>query len=124
MAARVISLCVGFALAATVVTPRHERMGAAARASTAEALGLAETLGGEAVTLHCESDPAAELFAYARRLVGHKQLLQTVWGAAYAQDTHYSRIIVGHIRDKLGGDAAEPRHIVTEPGVGYRLLGE
>ena len=37
------------------------------------------------------------------------------------RDTHYLRIVVGHLRDKLGDDAANPRFILTEPGVGYRL---
>jgi DNA-binding response OmpR family regulator len=50
-------------------------------------------------------------------------LLNAVWGPAHAEDAHYLRIAIGHIREKLGDDAADPRFIVTEPGVGYRLLG-
>jgi two-component system sensor histidine kinase KdpD len=53
-------------IVATVVTPRHEALGAEARAATAEALRLAETLGAEPVTLHTESDVASELLAFAR----------------------------------------------------------
>ena len=58
---------------------------------------------------------------HAGRLVTHKQILTTIWGPAHADDTHYLRIAIGHIREKLGDDAAEPRFILTEPGVGYRL---
>jgi DNA-binding response OmpR family regulator len=68
-----------------------------------------------------EFDVIALLARHAGRLVGHKQLLSTVWGPAHLNDTHYLRIAVGHIRDKLGDDAADPRFILTEPGVGYRL---
>lgn len=68
-----------------------------------------------------EFDVVALLARHAGRLVGHKQLLSTVWGPAHLNDTHYLRIAVGHIRDKLGDDAADPRFILTEPGVGYRL---
>lgn len=42
-------------------------------------------------------------------------------GPTHADDTHYPRIAIGHIRDKLADEAANPRFIVTEPGVGYRL---
>jgi two-component system, OmpR family, KDP operon response regulator KdpE len=55
------------------------------------------------------------------RLVTHKQLLQEVWGPAYGDETHYLRVHVAHIRRKLELDAARPRYIITEPGVGYRL---
>ena len=57
-------------------------------------------------------------------VVTHKQLLNTVWGPAHTEDAHYLRIAIGHIREKLGDDAADPRFIRTEPGVGYRLLGD
>jgi two-component system KDP operon response regulator KdpE len=55
------------------------------------------------------------------RLVTHRQLLQEVWGPAYGDETHYLRVHVAHIRRKLELDAARPRYIITEPGVGYRL---
>ncbi|MEW6256574.1 MAG: response regulator [Pseudomonadota bacterium] len=63
----------------------------------------------------------ALLMRHAGRLVSHRQILTTVWGPAHVEDTHYLRIAVGHLRDKLGDDAADPRFILTEPGVGYRL---
>ncbi|MGL5447610.1 MAG: response regulator [Rhabdaerophilum sp.] len=70
-----------------------------------------------------EFEVLALLARHAGRLVSHKQLLTSIWGAAHAADTHYLRIAVGHLRDKLGDDAADPRLIITEPGVGYRLVG-
>jgi two-component system KDP operon response regulator KdpE len=70
-----------------------------------------------------EFEVLALLARHAGRLVTHKQLLNAVWGPAHAEDAHYLRIAIGHIREKLGDDAADPRFIVTEPGVGYRLLG-
>jgi two-component system KDP operon response regulator KdpE len=80
-------------------------------------------LDGEEIRLtRKEFDVLALLARFAGRLVTHRQLLSTVWGPAHLEDTHYLRIAVGHLRDKLGDDAAEPRFIVTEPGVGYRLI--
>jgi two-component system KDP operon response regulator KdpE len=80
--------------------------------------------GAEVKLTRKEFDVLAILARHAGRLVTHKQLLATVWGPAHEQDAHYLRIAIGHIRDKLGDDAAAPRFILTEPGVGYRLLEE
>ena len=79
--------------------------------------------GTEAKLTRKEFEVLALLARHAGRLVTHKQLLTTVWGPAHLEDSHYLRIAVGHIRDKIGDDAADPKFIVTEPGVGYRLLG-
>jgi len=82
----------------------------------------AVTLEGADVKLtRKEYDVLALLARHHGRLVTHRQLLTTVWGPAHVEDTHYLRVAVGHIRDKLGDDAADPRLILTEPGVGYRL---
>lgn len=70
-----------------------------------------------------EFDVLALLARNSGKLVAHKQLLTTVWGPAHAADTHYLRIAIGHIREKIGDDAADPRLIFTEPGVGYRMVG-
>jgi two-component system, OmpR family, KDP operon response regulator KdpE len=56
------------------------------------------------------------------RLVTHRQLLQEVWGPSYENETHYLRVHVAHIRAKIEPDPARPRYVITEPGVGYRLL--
>ena len=57
----------------------------------------------------------------AGRLVSQKQLLREVWGPAYERETHYLRVYVGQLRRKLEPDPARPRHLVTEPGMGYRF---
>jgi len=62
------------------------------------------------------------LIANAGRVLTHPFLLQAVWGPGHAQSTHYLRVYMGNLRQKLEADAAQPRHIVTETGVGYRLL--
>jgi len=58
------------------------------------------------------------------KVVTHRRLLTAVWGAAHEHDTQYLRVLVGQIRQKLEDDPAAPELIVTEPGVGYRFLGE
>ena len=55
------------------------------------------------------------------RLVTHRQLLHAVWGPAYGEETHYLRVHVAHIRQKIELDPSRPRYVITEPGVGYRL---
>ncbi|MDR3691986.1 MAG: response regulator [Fimbriimonas sp.] len=52
----------------------------------------------------------------------HRQLLMEVWGPAYCEETHYLRVYMGQLRHKLESEPARPKHIATEPGVGYRLL--
>jgi two-component system, OmpR family, KDP operon response regulator KdpE len=69
-----------------------------------------------------------KLFAYlmkhAGKVLTHRQLLKEVWGGAYASQTHYLRVYMVQLRHKLEADAARPRYLVTEPGVGYRLKTE
>jgi two-component system KDP operon response regulator KdpE len=79
--------------------------------------------GVDAKLTRKEFDVLALLARHAGRLVTHTLLLNTVWGPAHTADTHYLRIAIGHIREKLADDAADPKLIVTEPGVGYRLIG-
>jgi two-component system KDP operon response regulator KdpE len=55
------------------------------------------------------------------RLVGQRQLLQSVWGPAYERETHYLRVYMAQLRRKLEPDAAHPRYLHTEPGMGYRF---
>jgi two-component system KDP operon response regulator KdpE len=56
------------------------------------------------------------------RLVGHRQLLQEVWGPKYATETNYLRVYVANLRRKLEPDPTKPRHLITEPGIGYRFM--
>lgn len=64
----------------------------------------------------------ALLLRHLDRVVSQQQLLREIWGATHVQDTHYLRIVVGRLRQKLGDDPAGPRWLKTEPGVGYRFL--
>jgi two-component system KDP operon response regulator KdpE len=56
------------------------------------------------------------------RVVTNPQLLHAVWGPNHAEDGHYLRIYMGHLRHKLEDDPAQPRYLLTEIAVGYRLL--
>jgi len=66
----------------------------------------------------------AVLVANVGRVITHKQLLREVWGPSHSEQSHYLRIYMGHLRQKLEPDPAQPRHLLTESGVGYRLLAE
>ncbi|MCX3060602.1 response regulator [Streptomyces beihaiensis] len=57
----------------------------------------------------------------AGRLVGQKQLLQEVWGPSYGTETNYLRVYMAQLRRKLETDPSSPRHLITEPGTGYRF---
>ncbi|MDF2563628.1 MAG: kdpE 3 [Massilibacillus sp.] len=59
----------------------------------------------------------------AGRVLTHKQLLKAVWGNQYNEDTHYIRVYIGQIRRKLEKNPTQPQYIITESGVGYRLMG-
>lgn len=63
------------------------------------------------------------LLAQRGRVVTQRQLLRDLWGPTHVEHTHYLRIIVGRLRQKLGDDPTEPEYIHTEPGVGYRFSG-
>ena len=63
----------------------------------------------------------ARLVRSAGRVVTHRQLLIDVWGPEFTEHTHYLRIYMGQLRAKIESDPAEPRHLLTETGVGYRL---
>lgn len=60
----------------------------------------------------------------AGRVVTHQQLLKEAWGAKYATQTQYLHVYMGHLRAKLETEAARPKLLLTEPGVGYRLASE
>ncbi len=62
------------------------------------------------------------LLRNAGRVVTHSHLLREVWGSANEGDTQYLRVYVGQLRQKLEDDPATPRLILTEPGIGYRLV--
>ena len=62
------------------------------------------------------------LIANAGRVLTHRQLLREVWGPSHAGQSHYLRMYMGHLRQKLELDPAQPVHLLTETAVGYRLL--
>ncbi|RYY64179.1 MAG: two-component system response regulator KdpE [Comamonadaceae bacterium] len=62
------------------------------------------------------------LAANAGRVLTHRQLLREVWGPSHAGQNHYLRIYMGHLRQKLEADPAQPQHLLTETAVGYRLV--
>ena len=64
----------------------------------------------------------AQLARHPGRVITQQQLLKDIWGPTHVENTHYLRIVVGHLRHKLADDPTAPRFIVTEAGVGYRLL--
>jgi two-component system KDP operon response regulator KdpE len=62
--------------------------------------------------------------AHPNKVLTDRMLLQQVWGPQYASEAHYLHVYVARLRKKLEADPQNPRYIVTEPGVGYRLLAE
>ena len=63
------------------------------------------------------------LAQHAGKVLTHKQLLKAVWGNTYSQDTHYIRVYIGQLRRKIEENPTQPQYIITESGVGYRLMG-
>ena len=62
------------------------------------------------------------LLANAGRVLTHRHLLRAVWGPAHVEQNHYLRVFMGNLRHKLEDDPAQPTMLVTETGVGYRLI--
>jgi two-component system KDP operon response regulator KdpE len=81
--------------------------------------------GGEEVKLTPkEFELLSFLAGHAGQVLTHKQILTAVWGAGHADDTHYLRVYVGHLRHKIEARPGDPKIIMTEPGVGYRIADE
>jgi two-component system, OmpR family, KDP operon response regulator KdpE len=64
------------------------------------------------------------LARHAGRVLTHRQILTAVWGPAHADDTQYLRVYVGQLRQKIEERADDPRILLTEPGIGYRIAGQ
>jgi two-component system KDP operon response regulator KdpE len=62
------------------------------------------------------------LIKYAGKVITHKQLLKEVWGPDSVYETHYLRVYMAQLRRKIEADSAQPQFLLTEPGVGYRLV--
>lgn len=120
---------VGELLARIRVALRHRGTALAAAVTVHELDGLridletrVVTLEGEALHLTpTEYKLLARLVRSAGRVVTHRQLLVDVWGPEFTEHTHYLRLYMGQLRAKIERDSAEPRHLLTETGVGYRL---
>lgn len=81
--------------------------------------------GDEAIHLTPkEYDLLTLLARHAGRVVTHRTLLTSVWGPAHGEDLHYLRVFIGQLRQKIEREPAEPRIVRTEPGVGYRFVGD
>jgi len=120
---------VGELLARIRVTLRHRgtSLAAAVTTHTLEDLHIdlstrVVSRGGEALHLTpTEFNLLARLVRSAGRVVTHRQLLTDVWGPEFTEHTHYLRLYMAQLRAKIERDPAEPRHLLTETGVGYRL---
>ena len=77
--------------------------------------------GQEVVLTRTEFDILHFLAEHADTIVTSRMLLQTVWGPWYVGDTQTLRAHISHLRKKIEADPALPKHIITEPGVGFRL---
>jgi two-component system, OmpR family, KDP operon response regulator KdpE len=64
------------------------------------------------------------LVKHAGKVITHRQLLKEVWGPDSVYETHYLRVYMAQLRQKIEADPARPRYLLTEPGVGYRLADE
>jgi two-component system, OmpR family, KDP operon response regulator KdpE len=71
-----------------------------------------------------EFDLLSKLAEHPGRLVTHRQLLQEVWGPGYEDETHYLRVHFAHVRAKIEPEPSNPRYVITEPGIGYRLKAD
>jgi two-component system KDP operon response regulator KdpE len=71
-----------------------------------------------------EYDLLAELARHPGKVLTHATLLRSVWGIAYQTEVHYLRVFMTRLRGKLEEDPSRPRHLLTETGVGYRLLAD
>lgn len=78
---------------------------------------------GEEVKLTATEYSLLRLFVQnAGKVLLHRQILREVWGPTYEEQTHYLRVYMAHLREKLENNPAKPELFVTESGVGYRLL--
>lgn len=83
------------------------------------------TVNGSPVRLsRKEYDLLRILISHPDKVITHQQILTEVWGPGYVEETQYLRVYIGHLRQKLENDASEPKHFLTEPGVGYKFQSD
>ena len=120
----------GELLARMRVALRHRGTTVAAAVTHYECDGLVIDLAAHRVDLNgaavhltpTEFELLARLVRSAGQVVTHRQLLLDVWGPGFTEHTHYLRVYMAQLRGKLEPDPADPRRLLTEPGVGYRLV--
>ncbi|MGE5390924.1 MAG: response regulator [Deltaproteobacteria bacterium] len=78
--------------------------------------------GNEVKLTPTEYEILKNMAIHSGKVITHRQLLTAIWGKAYENDTHYLRVYIGQLRKKIEIDPSRPKHIITESGVGYRLL--
>ena len=82
-------------------------------------------LDGKDVKLTATEYSLLRLFVrHAGKVLTHHYILREVWGPAYVEQTHYLRVYMAHLREKLEREPSKPQLLITEAGVGYRLMGE
>jgi len=116
-------------LARIGVALRHSRAGNQPQPSVFESAGLRVDIANRQVTVDgqevhltpTEYKLLCTMVKYAGKVVTHGQLLRDVWGKHSSEQGHYLRIYMQHVRQKLGDDALNPKFLITETGIGYRL---
>jgi two-component system KDP operon response regulator KdpE len=116
-------------LLARMRTALRHRVGTSEEAPLFTSGGLAVDLTRRVVTVEGqevrlsrkEYEVLRTLVKHAGKVVTHQQLLREVWGPAHVNETQYLRVYVGQLRQKIERDPTQPRHLITEAGVGYRL---
>jgi two-component system KDP operon response regulator KdpE len=82
-------------------------------------------LKGKEVKLTATEYSLLRLFVqHAGKVLTHRQILREVWGPNYVEQTHYLRVYLAHLREKLEDNPAQPELLTTEPGIGYRLVSK
>ena len=117
-------------LARMRVALRHRGLNVQAAVTRFEHSGLIVDLSAHRVSLGqveqhltpTEFKLLARLVRSAGQVVTHRTLLADVWGPEFTEHTHYLRLYMGQLRAKLEADPADPQRLLTEPGVGYRLV--
>jgi two-component system KDP operon response regulator KdpE len=85
--------------------------------------GRTVTLNGKMVKLTATEYSLLRLFVqHAGKVLTHRQILREVWGPNYTEQTHYLRVYMTHLREKLEAEPSAPTLLITEPGIGYRLV--
>jgi two-component system KDP operon response regulator KdpE len=80
--------------------------------------------GGDVQLTPTEYDLLRLLVINAGKVITHNQILKQIWGAAYGDQPHVLRVTISNLRRKIEVNPSHPRHIITEPGVGYRLRSD